>query len=85
MAEACVECGTPLAASSHGRTERCKPCANKMISQAKSAKLAEQDEWLLKMCLTRPVSTVAKQMGLSRSQIYNRIASARARKAAASA
>lgn len=83
MATACVDCGKPLAESSHGRTERCKPCANRMNSKAKSVKIAEQDDWLIKMCNTRPISTVAKQMGLSRQAVYDRLARAKERKAAA--
>lgn len=82
MAVACIDCGKELALSSHGRTQRCKPCANREISKQKSAKLGEQDEWLVKMCLTRPITQVAKQMGLSRQQVYNRLAKAKERKEA---
>jgi hypothetical protein len=81
MAVTCQDCGADLPPSSQGRSTRCKRCANTAISRGRSAKIAESDEWLIKVCLTRPVTQVAKELGISRQAVYNRLRRAQSRRA----
>jgi DNA-directed RNA polymerase subunit RPC12/RpoP len=80
MAVACLDCGKDLPATSQGRSVRCKGCANAAISKGKSTKIAETDEWLIKACLTRPITQVAKELGLTRQAVYSRLRKARERR-----